>query len=522
MEDKNMSKRLKQITKEWMELERRTFEQRAIADRFYDEHLMSLIEGDFIRRNKEEVFEKVHHLVMSVGTSYEPIVLNLKLLKPEHVLFLYTEKSEQTLEKVVSYCELSPRIYEKRKISEVEPMEIYRIVKQIYLYWENPERMYIDFTGGTKAMAVAAALAGTMIDVQMIYVASDDYLVDFRKPRPGSEKLIYIENPMVEFGDMEIDKAFTLFRKYNFAGAAERLELLKETIPEPDLRQQLNFAYLLARCYEQWDSLAFEEAAGYATRLCAELDRDRKTHRRFLLMDCVKLLHEQKRMLEELRSIPGFLKERQNMEILRNGSVIHALMFTMLQNAETRREQEKYDMATLLLYRLLEMIEQRRLSHYGLYASDMDYNALHVDRKRTPEAAEMSAEERLEWLKNENFAIKQALFPKSRNAYLPDQIALLDGFMLLAALRDPLMEVKKGTTLDLLKRIRANVGLRNHSIFAHGLGPVGKEIYLKFELFVKEMFRNLCQLEKVDYEAYREVFRWIQPLDSDYYGKGEK
>ena len=84
------------------------------------------------------------------------------------------------------------------------------------------------------------------------------------------------------------------------------------------------------------------------------------------------------------------------------------------------------------------------------------------------------------------------------------------------------MEVKKGTTIDLLKRIRANVGLRNHSIFAHGLGPVGKEIYLKFEGFVKEMFRNLCQLEKVDYDAHREIFRWIQPLDSDYYGKGEK
>lgn len=515
-----MSKKLEQITKEWMELERRTTEQRAIADRFYEEHLMSLIEQDFIKRNRDEVYEKVHYLVISVGTSYEPIVLNLKLLKPEHVLFLYTEKSEETLEKVVSYCGLLPKVYEKRKISEIEPMEIYRIVKQIYLYWGTPGRMYVDFTGGTKAMAVAAALAGTMIDVQMIYVASDDYLVDFRKPRPGSERLIYIENPMVEFGDLEIDKAFALFRRYNFAGAAERLEVLKETIPEPDLRQQLNFAFLLARCYEQWDALAFSEAADYAARLCTELDRDRKTHRRFLLMDYAKLLHEQSRMLEQLRKIPE-TAEKKSIEILRDGETIHALMFTMLQNAETRREQEKYDMATLLLYRLLEMIEQRRLSHYGLYASDMDYSALRVDQKRTPEAAKLSAEERLEWLKSENFAIKQALFPKSRNSYLPDQIALLEGYMLLAALRDPLMDAEKGKTIDLLKRIRSNVVLRNHSIFAHGLGPVEREIYLKFEAFVKEMFQKLCRLEEVDYGAYTDVFRWIQPTDSIFYGKGE-
>lgn len=516
-----MSKKLEQFTKEWMGMERKTLEQRKIASRFYDEYLMKLIEEDFVKRNRDEVYEKVRHLVVSVGTSYEPIVLNLKLLKPEHVFFLYTEKSEETLEKVVSYCELSSKVYEKRKISEIEPMDVYRSVKQIYLDWERPERMYIDFTGGTKAMAVAAALAGTMIDVQMIYVASDDYLVDFRKPRPGSEQLIYIENPMVEFGDLEIDKAFTLFRKFNFAGAAERLEILKESLPEPEIRQQLNFAYLLARCYENWDALEFSEAADHAARLCAELDRDQRTHRHFLLMDASKLLHEQSQMLEQLRRIPLFLKEKKNMEILKDGAAIHALMFTMLQNAETRREQEKYDMATLLLYRLLEMIEQRRLSYYGLYASDMDYGALCVNRERTPEAVGLSAEERLEWLKDENFKIRQALFPKSKSAYLPDQIALLDGFMLLAALRDPLMDVEKGTRIDLLKRIRSNVSLRNHSIFAHGLGPVGKDVYLRFEEFVKEMFRKLCRLEEVEYESCREIFCWVQPADSAYYGKGE-
>ena len=46
--------------------------------------------------------------------------------------------------------------------------------------------MYIDFTGGTKAMSAAAALAGAMIDVQMVYCSTDDFLVDFRKPNPGS------------------------------------------------------------------------------------------------------------------------------------------------------------------------------------------------------------------------------------------------------------------------------------------------------------------------------------------------
>ena len=51
--------------------------------------------------------------------------------------------------------------------------------------------------------------------------------------------------------------------------------------------------------------------------------------------------------------------------MLRNDSYIIPLMFTMYTNAMLRENQEKYDMATLLLYRLLEMIEQRRLAAYG-------------------------------------------------------------------------------------------------------------------------------------------------------------
>lgn len=39
----------------------------------------------------------------------------------------------------------------------------------------------------------------------------------------------------------------------------------------------------------------------------------------------------------------------------------------MYENALRREKEEKYDMATLLFYRLLEMIEQRRLMNYGIY-----------------------------------------------------------------------------------------------------------------------------------------------------------
>ena len=191
-----MKKDLKEFTQEWMQLERKTLEQRRQADEFYESNLMALIEEDFIERNQEKVCEKAEYIVISVGTSYEPIVLNIKLFTPQRILFLYTDKTEKTLNKIVRYCSLEPDTYEKRRVSETDPLDIYREIKRYYLEWNKPDKMYIDFTGGTKAMSAAAAMAGALIDIQLIYVGTNDYLTDFRKPNPGSETLFYINNPL--------------------------------------------------------------------------------------------------------------------------------------------------------------------------------------------------------------------------------------------------------------------------------------------------------------------------------------
>ena len=111
-----MKKDLKEFTQEWMQLERKTLEQRRQADEFYESNLMALIEEDFIERNQEKVCEKAEYIVISVGTSYEPIVLNIKLFTPQRILFLYTDKTEKTLNKIVRYCSLEPDTYEICKV----------------------------------------------------------------------------------------------------------------------------------------------------------------------------------------------------------------------------------------------------------------------------------------------------------------------------------------------------------------------------------------------------------------------
>lgn len=517
-----MTKKLQDKTKQWMGLERATFEQRAVAEQYYETELMQLIVKEFIRSNKSRLYEKAEYMILSVGTSYEPLVLNISLFQPSKILFLYTEKTEVTIDKIVDFCALPSSSYQKVLVHEINPLDIYRQIKEAYLRWNAPKKIYIDFTGGTKAMSAAAAMVGAIIDLQLIYIGSEQYLIDFRKPFPGSETLYFINNPYAVFGDFEIEKAMQLFGQYDCSGAREKLGELREKVPDPAIRQQLRFSYLLAYAYEHWDALEFAPAYQDMRQLVMELCRDVRLNRYFLLMDCIGILQEQLEILDALKDIQSFFRQKNHMEVLGNLDYIMPLMFTMQTNALIREAQEKYDSATLLLYRLLEMIEQRRLCRYGIDVSRADFLNIQYNVKKLPAMKHASKEKCLEIYRGEVSQIKAKVFGQCNSAYLPEQISLLDGFIHLAALRDDIMAAGGGDAVAKLKRLRSVVYLRNNSIFAHGFSPVSKGDYGKFKDFVLLLFQQLCELEQIDYAAYSRKMEWVNPLETKNYALGVK
>lgn len=276
-EETTSKKTLNELAEYWKQLERKTVEQRKEADTYYENILMEPIIQTFVDHNKGET-EPVEYLVLSVGTSYEPLVLDIKLLKPQRILFLYTDKSEVYLDKVVTYCGLNAARYEKSMVHETEPLDIYREIKRAYLKWNK------------------------------------------------TEKLFYIDNPLEVFGDIEIEKALTLFGEYNYAGAGDRLGILKENIPEPNIRQELNFAYFLAKGYEAWDALDFPLAYENIGNLNREIRRDRRTHKHFLLMDFAEHLKQQEEVLSRLVKIPELVREKRQMDILSASEYMTPLM----------------------------------------------------------------------------------------------------------------------------------------------------------------------------------------------------
>ncbi len=217
-------------------------------------------------------------------------------------------------------------------------------------------------------------------------------------------------------------------------------------------------------------------------------------------------------ILEKLLVIPELAKKKDQMGIFKNRECMISLMFTLYQNAMVRQMQEKYDMATLLMYRLLEMVEQKRLANYGLNVSRMEYSKIPYVQCGFTEVAQLSEEEQRIWLRNEILNMKKQMFKNANRYHPPEQISLLNGFILLYVLRDDICRSEKIAGINKLKMIHSMVSMRNNSIFAHGLGPVSREEYNEFKGFVETIFCEFCQIEE-----YKSWIAWINPIQSKNY-----
>ncbi len=473
------------LAAQWEKMPRGSQEERNAVEQFYREKIMPLLVETFVARERPKVTREYDGLILSLGESYQPLVLSIATLKPERVFFLVTEKSRRYLDVVVELTGLKPSQYDYAEVDKDNPLQIYQAIKEIYRRWGRPSSIALDFTGGTKAMSGGSAMAGGMIGADMVYIASSRYLSDLRIPYPGSEHLEFIPNPYQVFGDLEEEKALELMVKYDYAGAGRIFAELARAVPDPRRYQVLGH---LARAYEAWDNIDFPVAAAELGQVITMVQQYGRNQKDFVLHDRLGKLKQQHDALvllsEKTAELKKLLKRNREREaggivkLLQDREFVQILMATIYCNALRREEQGKLDMAALLLYRLLEMIEQAALAAYGLDTADPDYSCLLKTSPEGPGTGPATMEElqqRYETLRAKIFKTQPAKVP------LPGQVSLFNGYLLLKVIDDPLAR-------DInLHRLNGLIEKRNYSLFAHGFEVVDEEDYAGFKKLVEDI-----------------------------------
>ncbi len=462
-----------ELVKQWESLK-----DRQEAARFYEEHVIPQARKQVVAREQQR-HTPYEGLIMTVGLFPEPLILSILSLKPQKVYFLYTRASEKYLVDIFEQTGLKINQIEKDEIDETNLPDIYRKVKDIREKWSSFERIAVDITGGKKSMVGGCALAGTFIGADILYM--DSQTSPERKPIPGSEHIVLLENPYNVFGDLEFRRAQSLYEKLDFASAAGLLDGLEKKTSTPE-------AYAARAClcqaYAAWDDWKIGEALVKLKQCVEWVNNYRRSNKSTPLVGLLPELNAQIDLLERLDQALK-LNDTDEMTLLNSPHLYQPMIGTLYHGALRQEKRSKEDVAALLWYRLIELLSQRRLAAYGLSTSDPDYTKLNL------------AEEELRSAMADTAATIDKNMDKS--AYqLPKDLSLLNGYLLLMALKDPLVAHFH------LGKIRSQIKARNGGIFAHGFKPLNKEDYNDFKSFadkIAQFFRGIEQQNIEDWET---------------------
>ena len=239
----------------------------------------------------------------------------------------------------------------------------------------------------------------------------------------------------------------------------------------------------LCAAYEAWDNLDIGKAKNFLNQLLKILDQ-------YPRLTGLSQLHESQSLLEKqeqaLVLLLTFLKDQQRALAAPDG--FH-FAFTLYHNAHRRESQGKLDIACLILYRLLEWIGQHRLNQYKI-------------ETRVPDYSQFNENELFDRYREK----QREVYQDSDRTKLPTPIGLIDGYFVLHALKDDIVE-----NLD-WDKFRSQIETRNQSVYAHGMKMIEAKGFKAFKSTVEERFKKAQEIADINTDAFNEQHKFISPL----------
>ncbi len=159
----------------------------AAADRFY---LAELLPRELAylkaRRAPDRRYAASLH---TLGESAEAVVIAAHLLGARQVVLLASPRTESNVPRVAGLLP-GVRVAHRR----VDPEDLDAVLAAaLEAARDLPRPLAVDMTGGTKVMAAAMALAAERLQADLYYLASQ-HKTRYRRPLPGSERLVLVRN----------------------------------------------------------------------------------------------------------------------------------------------------------------------------------------------------------------------------------------------------------------------------------------------------------------------------------------
>ena len=206
--------------------------------------------------NTNELYNTIYDIgIFMIGFSDSPILMSLDVIRPEKIIFIYTEDSKTTIENMqehIKRCNNSNMDYlkgvfanyiEEKELSEVKdfivsgekaikinlgkapsPLDTFKAIKDI-ISNRSLKKIAVDITGGKKTMVSGAfSSASLREDVDIVYVDNEEYNGEWRRPEPGTEFISKVQNPNNIYRYTDLERIKGLFNSHRYDVASEDIE----------------------------------------------------------------------------------------------------------------------------------------------------------------------------------------------------------------------------------------------------------------------------------------------------------
>lgn len=386
-------------------------------------------------------------MVVTVGTSCEPVVKTLDEHAPDHVLFVVSAESRKTVEDEVRVLVKKNPEAEYLEITDLESlkdchMEINKGMGN-WIKERNLDRsdVGIDYTGGIKVMSIALALAAIDHSIdRFVYVGGAKRDYDNRGiVIEGFERIVSGQNPLRARAVREIERANWLLENFYPEAAAQVLKEARDVCDE-EYKSRLNSWINISDALDCADRFQFNGAV------------------RIFTANRIKFSEAfDEAVFGQLDAIfeNGWKKIKESLDVKGKTPVGSEIFHELLANAERRAKQGRYDDAVGRLYRAIELRGQQLASEKLNYGIEL---GVLLRKNVSPETYEKIT--------------KKLKLDKTRNDGKHD--------LGLKKLYDLLRIERGGQYADVNSRLGKHLDVRNKSLLAHGLKPVSKGAFWEF------------------------------------------
>jgi len=396
-------------------------------------------------------------MIISVGGTPEPIVSSLLNHRPEYVCFFASQQSLDRIGEIKNQLKEKGLELKDYKVicDDAEDLvhcyeKALECTNRIAEQGVSSELVVVDYTGGTKSMTAALALATIGHGYNFSYVGGVERTKNgLGIVVTGTEIIKQGISPWQIFA-VEEKKRISLFVSSFQYDAA--ISTIRETVDnlqsgEGEIWKGVS---VLLEGYLAWDNFDHETALRRLSEgikhleLCAKFGLDKPVE---------NFVAETKVNFHDLNQI----KEQTDFF----GKLHPVLVRDLVSNARRRYLQNKYDDAVARLYRALEMVGQID------FEDATGYSTSNVAPEKLPDTI------REEYIQRYHDSDKRTL-----------KLPLYATFRALKEMNHP-TGYKYFENEDTFKKI---LSARNNSIFAHGLHPVKKTTYEEFTKIIEELF----------------------------------